>query len=75
MSNMSNHPNIVKLEAKTAEGLEGKLTQINRGFTPIAIYGMNGRHYAWLSLHTGVKKKVVSSKTRASISKTEKVNL
>lgn len=75
MANLSIHPNIIKLEAKSADDLELQLGQINKAFTPLAIYGMNGRHYAWLSLLLGVKKKVVKSKFRVSKSKTEKVKL
>ena len=69
---VSNHPNIIKLEAKSAEQLEEMLSQIDKAFTPISIYGMNSRHYAWISLHTGIKKKVV--KTKVKISENKKFN-
>lgn len=63
---VSNHPNIIKLEAKSADQLEQMIAQIDKAFTPISIYGMNSRHFAWLSLHTGLKKKVVKTKTKVS---------
>jgi hypothetical protein len=69
---VSNHPNIIKLEAKSADQLELMIGEIDKAFTPIAIYGMNSRHYAWLSFHTGVKKRIVKSKTK--ISESKKVN-
>lgn len=75
MSVLSNHPNIVKFEARSAEELEEIFSRIDKAFTPISIYGMNGRHYAWISLHAGIRKKVVKTNTIVSESKKENVKL
>ena len=75
MANLSLHPNIIKLEAKTADDLELQINSINAAYSIVSIYGMNNRHYAFLSMHQGVKKKVVRSKVRTSLSKKEKVKL
>ena len=75
MTNLSNHPNIIHIEAKSAKQLEETISKINKAFTILSIYGMNNRHYAWLSFHTGVKKKILRTKTTLIESKKEKVKL
>lgn len=75
MTNLSLHPNIIKLEAKSAQELEDAVNSIRKAFTPLAFYGMNGRHYAWLSMHQGVKKKVVKVKTKITENKQSKVKI
>jgi len=75
MSTLSNNPNIIKLEAKSSDELEKMFSSINQAFTPLSIYGMNGRHYAWLSLHAGVKKKVVKSRVITRDHKKTKVKI
>lgn len=75
MTNLSSHPNLIKLEARDATQLETMLSEIEKAYSVIAIYGMNNRHYAWISLHTGLKKRVVKSKVRSTDAKREKVKI
>lgn len=75
MSTLNSHPNIIKLEARSADQLEEMFSQIDKAYTPLAIYGMNNRHYAWISLHTGIRKKKVRTKTTVSEHKKEKVKI
>ena len=70
-----NVSNIIMIRAKTPEALEEMLANQKVGFNVISIYGMGDRHYAWLSLQLGVKKKVVKAKVRVQTAKQEKIKL
>lgn len=42
------HPNIQVINAKDAETLQEALSQLTIPYNIVSIYGMNGRHFAWI---------------------------
>jgi len=59
--NLSAHPFIEVLSARSAEELKAQLASLSATrlpFTVLSIYGEAGRHYAWLSLTRPIQKKL-----------------
>ena len=54
--NLTTYPNLECLVSGSSEELLNQLNQIKLPYNIISIYGLNGKHYAWLSLTQKIRK-------------------
>jgi len=62
--NLTSHPHLDVLSARSPDALKALLDQIRLPYKVISVYGLGGRHFAWVSLTAPIKKKKKKTVTK-----------
>lgn len=70
MDSLNNLVGLEFLEALGAEDLKRQIKEIRLPVRILAIYGMNGRHYAWIETQANIVKKKLPVKAKENLNGT-----